>query len=91
MVLLLSEPRAEYAVRSGRWYITVIHSIPIESWVVEDENHFGARPSTARIFRSDSKLGPLRNRRSAVRIVTGGKPRIHQLEQERRRSSGSFL
>jgi len=31
-----------------RWYITVIHSLPIESWVVEDENHFGARPSAAR-------------------------------------------
>ncbi len=37
--------------------------------------------------QSGSKLGPPRNRRAAVRIVTGGKPRIHQLEQERRRPS----
>src|SRR5438445_12704191 len=43
--------RAYYKVEPNRWYITVIHSLPIESWVVEDENHFGARPSTAYYVR----------------------------------------
>ena len=71
----------------NRWYITVIHSLPIESWVVEDEA-ISERDRCLRGRRqSGSKLGPLRNRQSAVRIVTGVPPRIHQLEQERRRPS----
>src|SRR5262245_45373171 len=49
-----------------------IHSLPIESWVVDDE----AISQRDRVPRgrhgSGSKLGPLRNRRAAVRIVTWG-------------------
>jgi len=70
-----------------RWYNVIIHSLPIESWVVEDEAISERDRLPLGLFKSGSKLGPLRNRRSLVRIVTGGKPRIHQLEQESRRCS----
>src|SRR5262249_37731537 len=75
----------------NRWYLGNIHSLPIESWVVDDE----ALPQRGRKPRgphgSGGKWGPLRERRSPVRIVTGEPPRIHQLEQERRRPSSHWL
>src|SRR5437868_484217 len=70
-----------------RWYIVIIHSLPIESWVVEDDTIAERDRVPLGLSRSGSKLGPFRNRRSSVRIVTGATPRIHQLEQESRRCS----
>ena len=70
-----------------RWYIVIIHSLPIERWVVDDEAIRERDREPQGLHRSGSKLGPLRDRLSAVRIVTGATPRIHQLEQERRRPS----
>jgi hypothetical protein len=75
-------------VNATRWYITPIHSLPIVSWVVEDENHFGVRPFSARTFRSVSKLGS--TPKSALRSSNshrGQTPVFNQREQERRRSS----
>ena len=62
-----------------------IHSLPIESWVVDVRAISERDRLPLGLLKSGSKLGPLRNRRSAVRIVTGDPPRIHQLEQERLR------
>jgi hypothetical protein len=65
----------------------IIHSLPIESWVVDDEAIRERDRMPQGLHRSGSKWGPLPNRRAAVRIVTGDQPRIHQPEQERRRPS----
>jgi hypothetical protein len=61
----------------------IIHSLPIESWVVDDEAISERGRVPRGLHKSGSKLGPLRKGRSMVRIVTGDTPRIHQPEQER--------
>src|SRR5215468_2068076 len=87
----LSEPRTQRSgVSDGTarpLVYCIIHSLPIESWVVDDEAIRERDRTPQGLPRSGSKLGPLPKRRSLVRIVTGDQPRIHQLEQERRRPS----
>jgi len=72
----LSEPRTQRsgvsgaAPRSGRCTAGIFHHPlwPIESWVVEDEAISERDRLPRGRHRSGSKLGPLRDRRSAVRI-----------------------
>ena len=55
-------------------------------YYLEDETSaLRDRPRAGRL-ESERQLGPQRIRQSVVRIVTGVPPRIHQREQERRRS-----